>query len=182
MWAWIALFLADAVDDHGSGLDPSILAFAVIAAGAPGSIIAGVVGERVGKRRSAIAAMLVSGTAALVVAIPGLPFWLVVVVALAWGASVVADSAQLSAIVSERADQRYVGTALTAQLAFGFLLTIATMWLVPFVEARAGWWVAFALLAPGPLLGTWALRSLSERPAGSPAAAPLPAAPVMNNP
>ena len=182
MWAWIALFLADAVDDHGSGLDPSILAFAVIAAGAPGSIIAGVVGERVGKRRSAIAAMLVSGTAALVVAVPGLPFWMVVVVALAWGASVVADSAQLSAIVSERADQRYVGTALTAQLAFGFLLTIATMWLVPFVEARAGWWVAFALLAPGPLLGTWALRSLSERPAGSPAAAPLPAAPVMNNP
>jgi len=182
MWAWIALFLSDAVDDHASGLNPSFLAFAVIAAGAPGSIIAGVVGERVGKRRSAVGAMLISGTAALVIAVPGLPFWLVVVVALAWGASVVADSAQLSAIVSERADQRYVGTALTAQLAFGFLLTIATMWLVPFVEARAGWWVAFALLAPGPLLGAWALRSLTDQPAGAPAAAPLPVAPMMNNP
>jgi len=182
MWAWIALFLADAVDEQGSGLNPSILAFIVIAAGAPGSVLAGIVGERVGKRRSAIGAMLVSGTAALVVAVPGLPLWLVVIVALAWGGSVVADSAQLSAIVSERADQRYVGTALTAQLAFGFLLTIATMWLVPFVEGRAGWWAAFAMLAPGPLLGAWALRPLSERPAAVAADARPALSPVMNNP
>jgi MFS family permease len=180
MWAWIALFLTDTVDEQGSGLNPSILAFAVIAAGAPASVVAGMVGERVGKRRSAIGAMLVSGTAAVVVAVPGLPLWLVMIVALAWGASVVADSAQLSAIVSERADQRYVGTALTAQLAFGFLLTIATMWLVPFVEGRAGWWAAFAMLAPGPLLGAWALRSLSEHPAVGTTEPRLTLAPVMN--
>jgi MFS family permease len=180
MWAWIALFLADTVDEHGSGLNPSLLAFAVIAAGAPGSVLAGMAGERVGKRRSAIVAMLVSGTAALLVAVPGLPLWLVMLVALAWGASVVADSAQLSAIVSERADQRYVGTALTAQLAFGFLLTIATMWLVPFVEGRAGWWAAFAMLAPGPLLGAWALRSLAEHPAVATTEPRLTLAPVLN--
>jgi MFS family permease len=180
MWAWIALFLADTVDEKSSGLNPSILAFAVIAAGAPGSVLAGMAGERVGKRRSAIVAMLVSGTAALLVAVPGLPIWLVMFVALAWGASVVADSAQLSAIVSERADQRYVGTALTAQLAFGFLLTIATMWLVPFVEGRAGWWAAFAMLAPGPLLGAWALRSLAEHPAVATTEPRLTLAPVSN--
>lgn len=181
MWAWIALFLADTVDEQGSGWNPSLLAFAVIAAGAPGSVLAGMVGERLDKRRSAIGAMVLSGTAALVVALPGLPLWLVMVVALAWGASVVADSAQLSAIVSERADQRYVGTALTAQLAFGFLLTIATMWLVPFVEGHAGWWAAFAMLAPGPLLGAWALRSLSEQPDGALADVPLPPVPAVNN-
>lgn len=106
---------------------------------------------------------------ALVVAVPGLPLWSIMIIALVWGASVVADSAQLSAIVSECADQHYVGTALTAQLAFGFLLTIATMWLVPFAQDHAGWWAAFALLAPGPLLGAWALRSLSD-----PASRPVP--------
>jgi len=32
------------------------------------------------------------------------------------------------------------------------------------------------------LLGAWALRSLTDQPAGAPAAAPLPVAPMMNNP
>ncbi|MDX2380971.1 MAG: MFS transporter [Acidimicrobiia bacterium] len=164
MWAWIALFLRDVLDEHGSSMDPSVVAFVVIAVGAPGSVLAGLAGERVGKVRSATVAMVMSGTAALVVAVPGLPLSVVLVVALVWGASVVADSAQFSAIVSERADQRYVGTALTAQLAFGFLLTVATMWLVPLVHERAGWWAAFALLAPGPLLGAWVLRKLDAPP------------------
>ncbi|MEJ7799758.1 MAG: hypothetical protein WKF60_04515 [Ilumatobacter sp.] len=77
----------------------------------------------------------------------------------------VADSAQFSAIVSERADQRYVGTALTMQLALGFLLTVTTIWLVPFVRDHLGWWTALALLAPGPFLVAWALYRLDGRSA-----------------
>lgn len=104
MWAWIALFLSDVIEQHGSGLDPSAAAFVVIASGALGSVLAGLAGERVGKVRSAVAAMVVSGSAALLVAIPGLPLWAALLVAVVWGVSVVADSAQFSAIVSERAD------------------------------------------------------------------------------
>ena len=44
---------------------------------------------------------------------------------------VIADSAQFSAAVSELADARYVGTALTIQTCLGFLLTLATIGLVP---------------------------------------------------
>lgn len=162
MWAWIALFLRDVVEQRGSVLDPSALAFVVIGSGALGSVLTGLAGERIGKVRSAVAAIVVSGLAALLVAIPGLPLWTVLILAVVWGVSVVADSAQFSAIVSERADQRYVGTALTVQLAFGFLLTAATMWLVPHVRDHAGWWAAFAVLAPGPLLGALALKGVSN--------------------
>jgi MFS family permease len=160
MWAWIAVFLTDSVNQAGSGMNGSLLAFAVISAGAVGSVIAGVVGDRVGKERSARAAMLASGSAALIVGWSAFPLAVTVAIAVVWGVSVVADSAQFSAVVSERADQAYVGTALTVQLAFGFLLTVATMWLVPFVRDEVGWWAAFAMLAPGPLAGAWALRRL----------------------
>ncbi len=170
MWAWIALFLGDVLDRQGSNLNRSALAFGVIAIGAVGSIVAGVWGDRVGKARSAIVAMVFSGAAALTIGVEGLPVGLVVAIAVVWGATVVADSAQFSAILSERADQRFVGTALTVQLAFGFLLTIATIWLVPLVRDNVGWWAAFAMLAPGPLFGAWALARLDNTPPDTKAA------------
>lgn len=138
------------------------MAFIVIASGAFGSLAAGWWGDRVGKSKVARMAMLASGSASLIVGWSGLPFAMVVGLSVVWGIAVVADSAQFSAIVSERADQRYVGTALTVQLALGFLLTIATIWLVPWLRDHSGWWAAFAILAPGPLLGAWALTRLSD--------------------
>ncbi|MFQ6540384.1 hypothetical protein, partial [Aphanothece stagnina] len=136
--------------------DASLLAFTVIAAGAAGSLLAGAAADRIGSGRSARVAMLTSGTVAAVIGWGRLPLAVVVALAVVWGVTVVADSAQFSAIVTERAEQSFVGTALTVQLAFGFLLTITTMWLVPIVRDGAGWWWAFAMLAPGPLLGAWA--------------------------
>jgi MFS family permease len=162
MWAWLPAFLADAATERGSGVNASSVAFVAIGAGAAGAVVAGLIGDRWGKARSAVLAMAVSGVSALVVGIGALPMWAIVVVSIVWGVAVVADSAQFSAIVSERADQAYVGTALTMQLAFGFLLTVSTMWLVPLVRDGAGWWWAFAMLAPGPLAGAWAMRGLVE--------------------
>ncbi|MGD2058746.1 MAG: hypothetical protein PVI04_08440, partial [Anaerolineales bacterium] len=68
--------------------------------------------------------------------------------------------AQFSTLVTELADQEYVGTALTLQLAAGYTITVVTIWLVPALEAVVGWRWAFALLAPGPLLGIWAMQRL----------------------
>jgi hypothetical protein len=62
--------------------------------------------------------------------------------------------------VTEHADQRYVGTALTLQLAGGFLLTVVTIWLVPWLEGAASWRTAFLLLVPGPVVGIVAMRRL----------------------
>lgn len=162
MWAWIPVFLDDRLTADGGGLDASATAFVVIGAGACGSVLAGSWGDRYGKARAAIVAMVVSASASLVIGIATLPISVIVAIAIVWGAAVVADSAQFSAIVSERADQHYVGTALTVQLALGFLLTIATIWLVPYLQDQFGWWAAFAVLAPGPLLGAWALARLEN--------------------
>jgi hypothetical protein len=67
-------------------------------------------------------------------------------------------------MVTELADQEYVGTALTLQLAVGFSITVATIWLIPFLEDSVGWRWAFAFLAPGPALGALAMQRLRSLP------------------
>ena len=79
-----------------------------------------------------------------------------------------ADSAQFSTIVTEVADQRFVGTALTVQLALGFVLTVFTIYLVPFVRDQSNWGWAFLVLVPGPLLGVLAMARLRAEPAPDP--------------
>jgi hypothetical protein len=83
---------------------------------------------------------------------------------LVWGFAVVADSGQFSAAVSELADPRYVGTALTTQTCAGFLLTMVTIQLVPLLLPGLGWTFAFAMLAIGPLFGWVSMHRLRGRP------------------
>ena len=109
--------------------------------------------------------MVVSGACCLAIGpLFGGPVWPVAAVCFVWGFAIVADSAQFSACVSELAEPEYVGTALTLQTAIGFLLTIATIRLVPVWEATLGWEWAFAPLAIGPALGTWSMLALRRRP------------------
>jgi sugar phosphate permease len=109
--------------------------------------------------------MCVSGACCLLVGfLYGAHPALLLAVAAVWGASVVADSAQFSACVTELGDPRYMGTALTVQTCCGFLLTTASIHLVPVVADAAGWRYAFAVLAPGPLLGTVAMLRLRRLP------------------
>jgi hypothetical protein len=92
------------------------------------------------------------------------PTPVLVAVLLVWGASVIADSAQFSAAVTELADPRYAGSALTLQLALGFALTIASIRLVPAAAGAVGWRFALLPLAAGPLAGTAAMLRLRARP------------------
>jgi len=92
--------------------------------------------------------------------------WLVVVAVWVWGFFVVADSAQFSSMVTESAPRHAVGTALTLQTSLGFLLTMATIQLVPMLAGVAGWRWTFAPLAIGPALGILAIARLDRpRPA-----------------
>jgi MFS family permease len=164
MWAWFAAFYADASSSSNGAAavrTVGLVTFAVIGAGAVGSWAGGRLSDQWGRAEAAATAMALSGTCALVVGqLLGGPLWVLVLVALLWGFSVVADSAQFSAIVSEVADQRYVGTAVTLQLATGFVLTVATIWLVPLVRDQFGWSWALALLALGPFAGVVAMVRL----------------------
>ena len=167
MWAWFLVFVSAAMHLHGvgSGAAPALVTFAVIASGGLGCGVGGVLGDRWGRTTTTAAMMLVSGVCALTIGLSlAGPLWLTVAVGLLWGFSVVGDSAQFSTIVTELADQAYVGTALTLQLALGFTLTVATIWLVPLVQGFLGWRWAFTLLAPGPALGILAMLRLRGLP------------------
>ncbi|GAA4944124.1 hypothetical protein GCM10023238_07620 [Streptomyces heliomycini] len=84
-----------------------------------------------------------------------------------WGAAVIADSGVFSTSLSEVADHRYIGTALTGQTAIGFALTVVSIQLTPLLAEAVGWEYAFLLLAPGPLAGALAMRAFGK---GAPSA------------
>jgi len=158
MWAWFVVFYATTVE---AGAEAAYAAFAVIAAGALGCWVGGLLGDRVGRPETTAGMMAVSGACALLIGLlVDAPGWLVLLVGLVWGFTVVGDSAQFSTLVTEHADQAYVGTALTMQLAVGFTLTVATIWLIPVLADDVGWRWAFAFLVPGPALGVAAMLRL----------------------
>ena len=162
-WAWVHVFFTGIADgDRSTG---AALAFAVIGVGGLGCYAGGRLGDSWGRTNTTSISMGVSGACALTIGfLQDGPVALVVAVGLIWGFTVVADSAQFSTMVTELADQAYVGTALTLQLALGFTLTVVTIWLIPIVESAHGWGWAFALLAPGPILGTLAMLRLKSLP------------------
>ncbi len=161
MWAWLLLFFRDG---HGSTASGAAYAtFAAIGIGGLGCVAGGLLADRFGRAETAAAAMAVSGLCALAIGgLIGAPGPLLLAVALVWGFTVVADSALFSTLVTEHADQAYVGTALALQLAIGFTLTVAAIWLVPVFVDAVSWGWAFAFLAPGPVLGVAAMLRLSR--------------------
>ena len=168
MWGWFLVFFSDSLARAGVA-EPRAMAslgtFAVIGAGFIGCSAAGVWSDRWGRTSIAAWAMVISGACSLGIGLLyGASPAIVLSVGLVWGASVVADSAQFSTMVTELADQAYVGTALTLQLGIGFTLTVATLWLVPIVRDLVTWRWAFVLLAPGPVLGIVAMLRLRGLP------------------
>ena len=166
MWAWIPIFLLASFQK--SGTDPrwaSLDTFAIIAIGGLGSLLAGLVADRVGRTRVTTVSLIVSGTSALLIGFlfEADPIF-TVILALIWGFAVVADSAQFSAALSELSPPEYVGTALTLQTSLGFLLTLFTIRLIPPLVDLVGWRFAFASLALGPVIGIWAMMALRKSP------------------
>jgi MFS family permease len=169
MWAWIGLFLAESLRARGGGdylgANASAATFVVIATGAFGCWIGGVVSDRWGRTTLTMTAMALSGACALTIGPTfGGPPVVTLVVALLWGVTVIADSAQFSTAITELCPPAYVGTALTTQTCVGFALTTLTIWLIPPAVATVGWRWAFATLAIGPALGVLAMGRLRARP------------------
>ncbi len=164
MWTWTAAFLIASANESGSGYGSiSIITFFVIAVGGLGSWWAGSLADRHGRTRVAGGAMAISGTCALLTPfVFGSPVWVVVPLMLIWGFTVVADSAQFSAMVTETAQEKVRGTALTLQTAVGFLLTLVTIRWVPSLAEDLGWRWAFPVLALGPALGVVAMLRLKR--------------------
>ena len=169
MWAWIGVFFdASFALTLPAAVAPGaakLAAFATIAAGAVGSVGAGLMADRLGRTTITIVAMAVSGSCAATVGLlfGGDPAWLVAL-CIVWGVSIVADSAQFSASIAELSDRAWVGTMLTLQTALGFTLTLLTIHLMPYLIAALGWRHAFVPLAIGPAFGVYAMARLRAHP------------------
>lgn len=168
VWVWLPILLISSYEEHGIGLHWARLAgFMAIAMGGAGSVLAGVLADRVGRTVVTSASLGVSGACCIIawacIDSPGLLTGL----ALVWGLTVVSDSAQFSAAVTELSDERYIGTALTVQTSMGFLLTMGSINLMPVVADVSGWGIALAVLALGPAAGIASMLALRRLPAAS---------------
>lgn len=104
MWAWFLAFATASADvgvaqPFGS---PSLFSFVVVASGAIGCLLGGLLSDRVGRCRTCVGMMAASGTCALLIgfAFDG-PGWLLVSLALIWGVTIIGDSAQFSTAVPD---------------------------------------------------------------------------------
>ena len=166
-WTWIGAFVAASEAARSSVTGPAtsrlvgLIAYGAIGIGAAGCVWGGWVADRIGHARLIGIALGASGICALLAAAAfGHSLVLVTALAWTWGFWVIADSAQFSTLVTRSVPSHAVGTALTLQTSLGFLLTMASIQLVPLVAARIGWPIAVALLSAGPAAGITAIRAL----------------------
>ncbi len=165
MWTWAPLILL--LSYQAAGLNDAaarMAGFAVVAIGGVGSVIAGRLADRFGRTTIASASLVISGACCLVAGFLFESPVLLTAVCLVWGFAVVADSAQFSTAVSELAESSHVGTVLTMQTCTGFLLTMISIRLVPWLVEHAGWGWAFVVLAPGPVFGIVSMARLRRLP------------------
>ena len=170
MWAWLGSFLVWALPASGMQVELdqssiSLITFFIMAVGALGCLIAGLLADRVGRTLTTIGALVLSGGCALLIGF-SVEFGPIaaIVIAVIWGMTVVADSAQFSAATAELADPRLIGTVLTMQTSLGFLLTAASIWLIGQAAELVGWRYAFIALAIGPLFGAISMLALRRQP------------------
>ena len=166
LWGWLLAYVTGA---KVAGLDisnASLVTFAAIATGTFGCLVGGWMADQFGRCLTSALAMAISGSCALLIGFfyTG-PVTVFVLVALVWGFSTIADSAQFSAAVSEVSDPSLVGASLAFQMGIGFAITLLSIWLVQWIASFMGnWQWAFSILAVGPFLGCWAMLKLRRLP------------------
>ncbi len=162
-WSLAAAYLAASFQHSDSPLQGSVplVTFAAIGTGIVGCLMGGWISRRVGERNVALGALLVSGI------LCAASWWIfeldgrwVTAAILLWGAVVIADSPQYSALAARFCPPRYTGTALTIQNGIGFGITVLSIQLTAWLAHCLGWKWAFVFLAVGPLMGAISLFRL----------------------
>ena len=173
-WAFLPLYLGAHMALHGGVTQQAtaLWTFAVIAAGAAGSVAGGFLSLRWGSAPMAFAQLSVSGLCCLLSPLAFLmPTPLFLAFLLLWGVCVVGDSPQFSALNAREAPAGSVGSVVTLINSLGFAISFASIQLLGLLHVSPlAAQYAYLALAPGPVLGLLAFRSCL-RPAAQPVAA-----------
>jgi MFS family permease len=159
-WAFLPVILATyKAHFPGHTFDISLLSFLIIASGAIACVIGGMISLRIGARKVANGALLISCLCCL-----ASPFFLLnnsfvllLVFLFIWGMTVIADSPMFSTLVAQNAPAETKGASLTIVISIGFALTIGSIQLVNALLNSANAQYIYLLLAPGPILGLIAM-------------------------
>lgn len=140
----------------------ALWSFIVIGAGGLGCIVGGLFTRRFGSARVAAAALAGSALCGALFPFIDGGTALSLLLLIAWGVTVVADSPQLSALSARTCPPNLVGSALAIQNGIGFAITVVSIGLA--THGIQAWGVRIAwLLVPGPVLGLVALVPLLRR-------------------
>lgn len=159
-WAFVPVILSGY-----SFLNPNIefniplLSFLIIGSGSLSCIAGGYISEKMGTKKTAATALLLSGICCLV---SPLVFFqnseiLLVGFLIFWGLMVVADSPLFSTLVAQNAPAESRGTALTIVNSVGFAITILSIQLVTLLLTQVHPLFILTILAIGPGVGLWRL-------------------------
>lgn len=141
-----------------------ILGGAVAGFGLPGNVLGGWISDHVGRVQTSAAALFLSGCATVLFVVlgwPSLPVligWVVV-----YGVVLSADSAPLSAVITEISDNGTTGKALAGQSLIGFTPAIVSPFVFGVAHDFSGFGLAFALMACGAFGGCLATVLLHRR-------------------
>jgi len=164
-WTMVPMLIArTSLPAQFGGQGVSALAFAVIGIGAFGCVFGGWLTRWVGSANVALTALVISGVCCLLLPVAAdtlSPGWLLLFF-LVWGAAVVADSPQFSALAAKACPPALIGGALAIQNSIGFALTVGSIALVSTLLGDLGMKISWLLL-PGPIVGVlgflWLRRS-----------------------
>lgn len=162
LWVFLPLFVSayDLKNVH-STINVPLWVFIIIAGGAAGCAVGGLVSKKFGNARVAYFQLAVSGCCCLLSPLyfflPSDIFLLLMVV---WGVTVAGDSPQYSTVIALTAPKDLVGSALTLVNCIGFFITIVSIQLVDYFSSKLGTELLLLLLLPGPLFGLFSMRLL----------------------
>ncbi len=157
-WAFVPLLLQNYNAQHPYQFPVSLSSFLIIGIGFFSCIGGGYLSQRIGSRKTAFLALLLSGCCCL------LSIWsmqlhpyLFFFFLLVWGMVVIADSPQFSTLVAGYAPPEIKGTALTIVNCIGFSITIFSIEAINYLSSSVSIEKSMIILGVGPVFGLLAL-------------------------
>ena len=160
-WAFVPWMIEFYLNKQGIVSNISLWAFIIIAIGAIGCTVGGIISQYVGSARVAFVQLTVSGLCCLFSPwIYSLSPVLFLAFLIIWGITVVGDSPQFSALTAQTAPKALVGSALTIVNCIGFSITIFSIQLISFLLLHLSPEYVFLILVIGPVFGLISLIRL----------------------